>query len=136
MDVEPMNKIVLYDSQHYIDREYGGGADGTPIDCSFFTELVVSVRWKTAGGNGMVRVRVFGSNVDQDAHQLLCPLPPQPSASYNTRVGDCEVQQDGLYGQLVAVWRGLPKWCAARIDCGASGISGEGSSLRVAVLGR
>jgi hypothetical protein len=57
------------------------------------------------------------------------------ATSYGTTVEYSAVQQHGLNGQLVATWRDLPKWCGVRVEC-VEGTQGEGSALRVAVLGR
>jgi hypothetical protein len=130
-----MNKLSLYDHQHYIDRGWGGVADGEPIDCTNFHELVVTVRWKTAGGLGIAAVRALGTNLDQDAHQLGAVLPPC-AASEGCALSDGGAHQQNMPGGLVvAVWRNLPKWVVVRVEC-LNGTDGEGSALRVAVLGR
>jgi hypothetical protein len=128
------NRITLYDLQHYIDTQWGGSPEGVPIDCTHIRELVVTVKWKTAGEAGIAHVRVLGTNLDQDAHQVALVLQPSAS-SHDTTIGGGVVQQTGLNGQLVATWRDLPKWCVVRVDC-LNGLVGEGSALRVAVLGR
>jgi hypothetical protein len=127
--------VSLYDNQHYIDSQWGGSPEGEPIDCTYLRELTVTVKWKTAGGKGAVRVLVRGSGLDQDAHQLAIVLQPPAATSYGTTVEYSAVQQHGLNGQLVATWRDLPKWCGVRVEC-VEGTQGEGSALRVAVLGR
>lgn len=130
------HQLRLYDAQHYIDTQWGGAPEGVPIDCIGFDRLTVTVRWKTAGGDGILLVRVLGTNIDQDAHQMTPAMSLSPaSSSLGTMLGDCVVQQLGSSGQLVATWRDLPSWCVVHVDC-LNGLSGEGSALRVAVLGR
>lgn len=127
--------ISLYDHQHYIDTQWGGSPEGEPIDCTHLRELTVTAKWKTAGAAGTIRVLVRGSGLDQDAHQASIVLQPPDSTSYGTTVEHSAAQQQGLNGQLVATWRDLPKWCVVRVEC-LDGTQGEGSALRVAVLGK
>lgn len=104
-----MNQISVFDHQHYIDRGWGGSADGEAINCTHFDRLVVCVTWQTAGGLGIARLRLLGTNIDTDAHQLEIALPPA-AASDGVIIGAHDVQHQNLLGgEFIAVWRNLPK---------------------------
>lgn len=128
-----MNRVALYDNQHYIDREWGGSHPGERLCTLDFERVVVSARFKTAGGDGTVRLTLWGSNNDREPPELGAVLVPS-QVSFGAAYKAGEVQLTASAGIVVVCWRDLPKWVVARVDCN-DGLTGAGSELRVCMIG-